>query len=56
MYKCHAIICQVLVKEPLIYDEPLNTAESLIKRTWNLRRVMSLPYVEEAINDPLSAF
>lgn len=34
-----------------MYDETLNTAESLIKRTWNLRRVMSLPYVEEAVND-----
>src|SRR6266700_3595077 len=27
------------------------TGESLNKRTWNLRRVMSLPYVEEAVND-----
>ena len=34
-----------------MYDETLNTAESLIKRTWSLRRVMSLPYMEEAVND-----
>lgn len=34
-----------------LYDETLNTAESLIKRTWNLRRIMSLPYVEEAVDD-----
>lgn len=34
-----------------MYDETLNSAESLIKRTWNLRRVMSLPYVEEAVID-----
>lgn len=34
-----------------MYDETLNTAESLIRRTWNLHRVMSLPYVEEAVND-----
>jgi tetratricopeptide (TPR) repeat protein len=40
-----------IVKGTLMYDETLNTAESLIKRTWNLRRVMSLPYVEESIND-----
>jgi transcriptional regulator with XRE-family HTH domain len=37
--------------ETFMYDETLNTAEDLIKRTWNLRRVMSLPYVEEAVND-----
>ncbi|SEM68541.1 helix-turn-helix domain-containing protein [Lihuaxuella thermophila] len=37
--------------ETFMYDETLNTAESLIKRTWNLRRIMSLPYVEEAVND-----
>lgn len=37
--------------ETFMYDETLNTAEGLIKRTWNLRRVMSLPYVEEAVND-----
>ena len=40
-----------IVKGTFMYDETLNTAESLIKRTWNLRRVMSLPYVEEAVND-----
>ena len=40
-----------LVKGTFMYDETLNTAESLIKRTWNLRRIMSLPYVEEAVND-----
>ncbi|MBD1373836.1 helix-turn-helix domain-containing protein [Hazenella sp. IB182357] len=34
-----------------MYDETLSTAESLIKRTWNLRRVMSLQYVEEAVDD-----
>jgi transcriptional regulator with XRE-family HTH domain len=34
-----------------MYDETLNTAESLIKRTWSLRRVMPVPYVEEAVND-----
>lgn len=34
-----------------LYDETLNTAECLIKRTWNLRRVMPLPYVEEAVYD-----
>ncbi len=39
------------VRGAFMYDETLNTAESLIKRTWNLRRVMSLPYVEEAVND-----
>ncbi|MBA4494131.1 helix-turn-helix domain-containing protein [Paenactinomyces guangxiensis] len=38
-------------RETFMYDETLNTAEGLIKRTWNLRRVMSLPYVEEAVND-----
>jgi tetratricopeptide (TPR) repeat protein len=41
-----------IVKGTFMYDETLNTAESLIKRTWNLRRrVMSLPYVEEAVKD-----
>jgi transcriptional regulator with XRE-family HTH domain len=40
-----------IVKGTFMYDETLNTAESLIKRTWYLRRVMSLPYVEEAVND-----
>ncbi len=40
-----------IVRGTFMYDETLNTAESLIKRTWNLRRVMSLPYVEEAVND-----
>ncbi|HIH37301.1 MAG TPA: helix-turn-helix transcriptional regulator [Methanocellales archaeon] len=39
------------VKGTFMYDETLNTAESLIKRTWNLRRVMPFPYVEEAVND-----
>ncbi len=39
------------MKGTFMYDETLNTAESLIKRTWNLRRVMSLPYVEEAVGD-----
>jgi tetratricopeptide (TPR) repeat protein len=34
-----------------MYDETLNTAESLIKRTWHLRRVTSLPYVEEGVED-----
>ena len=34
-----------------MYDETLSTAEGLIKRTWDLRRVMSLPYVEESVND-----
>ena len=40
-----------IVKGTFMYDETLNTAENLIKRTWNLRRVMSLPYVEEAVSD-----
>ncbi|SFX78119.1 hypothetical protein SAMN04487866_1259 [Thermoactinomyces sp. DSM 45891] len=34
-----------------MYDETLKTAESLIKRTWTLRRIMPLPYVEEYVND-----
>jgi tetratricopeptide (TPR) repeat protein len=34
-----------------MHDETLNTVEDLIKRTWCLRRVMSLPYVEESVND-----
>lgn len=40
-----------IVKGTFMYDETLNTAESLIKRTWRLRRIMSLPYMEEAVND-----
>jgi tetratricopeptide (TPR) repeat protein len=39
------------VKGAFMYEEILNTAESLIKRTWNLRRVMPLPYMEEAVKD-----
>jgi transcriptional regulator with XRE-family HTH domain len=34
-----------------MYDETLHTAEGLIKRTWNLRRMAPLAYVEEAVND-----
>lgn len=34
-----------------MYDETLNTAEGLIKRTWHLRRVASLPYVEASVAD-----
>ncbi|MGB8345562.1 MAG: helix-turn-helix transcriptional regulator [Ktedonobacteraceae bacterium] len=40
-----------LEKETSLYDETLNTAENLIKRTWHLRRVAALPYVEEAVSD-----
>ncbi len=32
-----------------MYNETLNTAESLIKRTWHLRRVAPLPFVEESV-------
>jgi transcriptional regulator with XRE-family HTH domain len=39
------------LKETYMYNETLNTAESLIKRTWGLRRVMPVPYVEESVND-----
>jgi len=31
-----------------MYNETLNTAESLIKRTWHLRRVAPLPYAYPA--------
>jgi transcriptional regulator with XRE-family HTH domain len=40
-----------VTKGTSMYDETLNSAESLIKRTWYLRRVASLLYVEEAVND-----
>lgn len=40
-----------LRKESSMYDETLNTAEGLIKRTWHLRRIVSLPYVEESVAD-----
>lgn len=34
-----------------MYEETLGTAEALIRRTWNLRRVASLNYVEEGVED-----
>ncbi len=34
-----------------MYDETLNTAEGLIKRTWHVRRVAPLNYVEESVRD-----
>jgi tetratricopeptide (TPR) repeat protein len=37
--------------DTFIYNETLNTAESLIKRIWDLRRVKPLPYTEEAVNN-----
>lgn len=40
-----------LRKESSMYDEMLNTAEGLIKRTWHLRRIVSLPYVEKSVTD-----
>ncbi|SHF34511.1 Helix-turn-helix [Seinonella peptonophila] len=40
-----------IIRGTNMYEETLNTAESLIKRTWGLRRVMSVPYVEESVND-----
>ena len=40
-----------LRKESSMYDETLNTAEGLIKRTWHLRRIVALPYVEESVAD-----
>jgi len=40
-----------IMKGTFMHDETLNTAESLIKRTWRLRRIMPLPYMQEAINE-----
>ncbi len=34
-----------------MYDETLNTAEGLIKRTWWVRRTAPVPYVHEAVDD-----
>ncbi len=34
-----------------MYNETLNTAECLIKRTWHLRRVAPLPFVEESVEN-----
>lgn len=34
-----------------MYDETLNTAEGLIKRTWWVRRTAPVPYVRETVDD-----
>jgi transcriptional regulator with XRE-family HTH domain len=40
-----------LRKEASMYDETLNAAESLIKRTWRLRRIIALPSVSESVDE-----
>jgi transcriptional regulator with XRE-family HTH domain len=40
-----------LRQESSMYDETLNAAESLIKRTWRLRRIIALPSVSESVDE-----
>jgi len=40
-----------LRKESSLYNETLNAAESLIKRTWRLRRIIALPSVSESVDE-----
>jgi tetratricopeptide (TPR) repeat protein len=40
---------RIATKDTSMYSETLNTAESLIKRTWHLRRMAPLNYVEESV-------
>jgi tetratricopeptide (TPR) repeat protein len=42
---------QEIKKGASMYEQTLNTAESLIKRTWLIRRVKPIPIIVESVND-----